>query len=246
MKKIVLFFCVVAMVATTFISTSCNKNDDDNEKEPDGIIEVVDDLLMSPGATRAEFPLGKVFWGYQFDVKWTKAKYQDYEFEYELYYSEIEYESDKSKIHSFGIQKDTICHILFDPKDIVAGKTYYLTLKTYELTTHKECGFPQYSTFAIPTDEEIKKGLTILADNNIFNCDAILPRDTKKLNITLFDIDGNNQVVKKYDNVDFHVETLTDKMTLWANIPEGWTGYYSIQFVDTDGCMRYELFDKVD
>ena len=242
MKKIFL----AAMAATALITASCNKNDDDNEKEPDGIIEVVDYLLNSPGATRAEFPFGKAYWGLRFDVKWTKAEYQDYEFEYELYYSETEYESDKSKIHSFGIQKDTICHISFDPKDVVAGKTYYLTLKTYEVSTRQECGFPQYTKFLIPTDEEIKKGLFVLTENNMFKCDATLPRDTKKLKITLIDVDDNKQVVKEYDNVDFNIETQQDKMSLLADIPDGWTGYYRIQFIDTDGCMRYELIDKVD
>lgn len=234
------------MSAISVITTSCNKNDDDDGKESDIINDIEgNNLLNSPGATRAEFPLGKAYWGLQFDVKWTKAEYQDYEFEYELYYSETEYESDKSKIHSFGLQKDTICHISFDPKDVVAGKTYYLTLKTYEVSTRQECGFPQYSKFAIPTDEEIKKGLFVLTENNIFKCDAILPRDTKKLNIMFCDVDDKKQVVKEYDNVDFHIETQQDKMSLWAIIPEGWTGYYRIRYIDTDGCMRYELYDKV-
>lgn len=245
MKRIIIFL-FAAMASTAVLFVSCKKDDENDDRvlSKDAYYHTI--ISGDPfyedreGAKEPKFVNWDSYKGYCFNVEWTPASYDTLQFEYELCWSEEEFES-YEKCHSLGRQKNTSYSFMFDKNEFEIDKPYYLTLNTYYKIGQYERRLQTHSEFMIPSF--MIQYYYILSRNpytsEYFGFEFSPNGDVKKLSVTLCDVDDDNQIITKYSE-----EVFEKPKTRGIKIPNGWSGTIYIQVFTEDGHLKYDGFDK--
>ncbi len=268
MKKSVLLF-FAALSAISVITSSCNKNDEDDGKErskEDWYHTIIPNdpfYEHREGAVEPKFNNPKneflgSFFGYRFKVEWNQASYDTIRFEYELCWSE-EPGAEYKDCHSFGRQKDNFYYVDMDKNNVEFDKRYYMTLNTYYWIGGIERRLQTTASFYIPSKQRLLN-TKVLSDEesskvlfDVFFRDPSFPSGIKYVSVTMCDVNSDNQIVNKYREELKYVQNDNDECVLesininpyWKS-PQGWSGTIYVQFVTEDGDIPFDYFDIID
>jgi len=256
MKKITRLFALavaalgfVGMVATT----GCGKDDGSNITQEMWYNSHEEGDPFFPTESwklRPKFVVENSYYGYNFDVKWTKAVYDTIQFEYELCWSYNQ--SNHEEYHSLGRQKDSIYHFSVDdigiefPSD---DERIYLILNTYYWHNGHERRVQTYSAFRKVPGELTKVDYS----NNNIHIDFFQGSKKedleylKKIVVLLVDLDNDGNVTNVYESFTYDNNSLEFPTEVFIEdvYPE-WSGYLDIQLFNLDGSFKIMFIEKVE
>lgn len=241
---------IVALMAAAIMISGCKKDETDDESQSGYWYNVFEkgDPFMDGNGVPPSFD-NNSYWGYNFDVHWSKANsFDTTKFVYELCWAD---KRDFLNQHSLGRQSDTVYHFSLDPNNISPFEydtEYVLSLYAYYYYNNHEhqVDASNYIDFGIPA----RVNTSLFFECYDGNANELQFRflgksksDIESISIVLCDIDNNNTITKTYNEIH-HIITTKNKLVLVDKPDEQWSGTICIKWFDSDNNLRYYMYDK--